>query len=569
VSDPEARLAEALLARASGLEADGDDAGAFETFKICAQRHPQTTAAWLGAARVLIRQGDRGLATQVLSTGLRAVVAADRRRLAPEFAALLGAFSGRTYHSKLEQDLLACFAEPAVEHQVLARVAAELLLAREAAGAALADLDAVARDPLWLAFLSLCLNIEAAMEARIMALRAALIDRTGQGAIPVALEPLTCALALQAFAGEYLAPDLEAADPLLKTLSAPLIALDAGPALIERLAAVPGGLGALLIKRTLDDLVVERRLARSLPALTAGPAEDAVSAEVRRQYELNPYPRWSEPPTPEPRSMASVIASLPGVREPGEARRLLIAGCGTGYEAIDLARLDPTLRITALDLSRPSLAYGARMATELGVSSVDFRQGDILDLGGLDLDRLEGGFDVAVSTGVLHHMDDPAAGLAAVVRALRPGGTLRLGLYSERARAAVRAAHAEIRDRGLTCTPDDIRAFRQIVLDAPAASPLTPLRTSDDFYSLSGCRDLCFHVHEQAYDPAGLRALLDGAGLTLVGFEAPEEALARFRDRHGPHADALDLMLWDGVEADCPGLFAGMYHLWARKPLSA
>ena len=555
---------DALLRQARTLEATGNDAGAFETYKTCAQAHPRTADAWLGAARVLIRQGDRGLATQVLSTGLRAVPDADRGRLAAAFATQLGAFSGRTYHPKLEQDLLACFAEPAVEHQALARVTAELLLAREAAGAVPADLDAVARDPLWLAFLSLCLNVEAAMEANIAALRAALIARVGQGSVPAPLGPVTCALALQAFAGEYLAPAFEASDPLLQALSAPLTTLAAGPEVMERLAAVPGGLGSLLIKRTLDDLVVERRLAKSLPALTsagAPDAEDAVSAAVRHQYELSPYPRWSEPPTPEQRLLASVVAALPGVKDAGEVHRLLIAGCGTGYEAIDLARTDPTLRITALDLSRPSLAYGARMATELGVRTIDFRQGDILDL-----DQIEGGFDVAVSTGVLHHMDDPAAGLASVVRTLRPGGVLRLGLYSERARSAVRAAQSEIRQRGLTAIPEDIRAFRQIVLDAPATSPLAPLRTSDDFYSLSGCRDLVLHVQGRAYDPSGLADLLAGAGLTLIGFDAPEEAMTRFHERHGAAANPLDLRLWDAVEADHPGLFAGMYHLWAQTP---
>ncbi|QTC91904.1 class I SAM-dependent methyltransferase [Brevundimonas goettingensis] len=556
---------DALLETARAQECSGDDAAAFQTFKACAQQHPGTAPAWLGAARILIRQGDRGLATQVLSTGLRAVGDADRGRLAAAFAAQLGAFSGRAYHPKLEHDLVACFAEPGVEHQALARVTAELLLAREAAGAVSADLDAVARDPLWLAFLSLCLNVEAAMEARLVTLRAALIDRVGQdrreATVPASLEPLTCALALQAFAGEYLAPPFQASDPLLRTLSAPLTALSPDPVLTERLAAIPGGLGSLLLKRTLDDLVVERRLARAFPTLTdKADAEDAVSAAVRHQYELNPYPRWSEPPTPDQRPLASVIAALPGITDPGPVRRLLIAGCGTGYEAIDLARTDPTLSIIALDLSRPSLAYGARMATELGVRTIDFRQGDILHL-----ESLEGGFDVAVSTGVLHHMDDPAAGLAAVVRTLRPGGIIRLGLYSERARAAVRAAQSEITARGLTTSPDDIRAFRRIVLDAPATSPLAPLRTSDDFYSLSGCRDLAFHVQERAYDPSGLAALLSGAGLALVGFDAPEEAMARFRERHGAGANPLDLILWDAVEADHPGLFAGMYHLWARK----
>jgi hypothetical protein len=90
------------------------------------------------------------------------------------------------------------------------------------------------------------------------------------------------------------------------------------------------------------------------------------------------------------------------------------------------------------------------------------------------------------------------------------------------------------------------------------------LKESADFYSLSGCRDLVFHVQEHRYTPPQLGELIAGAGLRLVGFEAPPEARAVFAAAFGP-ADPLDLGRWDRLEARRPELFAGMYHLWAQK----
>lgn len=235
-------------------------------------------------------------------------------------------------------------------------------------------------------------------------------------------------------------------------------------------------------------------------------------------------------------------------------------GCGTGFEPIDMARIDPSLAITAMDLSRASLAHGMRVAEDLGLTQIRFVQGDILKL-----DPVQGPFDVITSTGVIHHMARPEDGLARLAGVLRPGGVVRLGLYSERARAVVQAAHDLIRQMGWTPVDADIRAFRAHVLALPDGEPLAALKQSADFYSLSGCRDLVFHVQEHRYTPPQLGDLIAGAGLRLVGLEASPQAKAAFAAAFGP-ADALDLGLWDRVEMRRPDLFAGMYHLWAQKP---
>ncbi len=521
------------LARAEARLREGDASGAFEALKACCRADPANGPAVAAMGLFLAEHGEPGAAAGMLSRAMR-LPDAPAERVAPALARLLAGLRPDGWNPRLGEDLGLCLASPYVDPQALAPAVARALLLKDAGfDGSDAAVDAVAAEPLWLAFLSRCLNVSAPMEARLEALGAAL--RAGRGAAGPARDELACALGLQAFASE-----------------------------LGEVGAAPGDgrMQKLLVRRTVDEPAREAALAVALPAFTAA-SGDAVSAAVKGQYEANPYPRWSAPPSPSPRSLREVVAALPGLDRAAfsdTARQVLVAGCGTGFEPIDLARMDPSLAITAMDLSRRSLAYGARMAEEAGVRSVRFGQGDILAL------DMPGRFDVVVSTGVIHHMDDPARGLARLAAAVRPGGVLRLGLYSERARALVRLAHDLIRDRGWAATEAGVRAFRAHVLALPDTAPLARLRESEDFYSLSGCRDLVFHVREHRYTPSQLGDLLATARLRLVGFEAPPEASALFRQAFGPSADALDLTLWDQLETRRPTLFAGMYHLWAQRP---
>lgn len=488
---------------------------AFAAYRDSVRAAPELATGYVGAARVLVERGDFGQATQVLSRGLAATDAEGARLIAPPLAGLLAELASTTWHPQLDHDLTACLNSPTVDPQTLAKAAARLLLLKTPEGEVPDD------DPLWLAFLTRCINVDAAMEARLTSLRRAVLAR-GQGT------GLADALGQQAASGEYLWP------------------VDDG----ERQALYALG----------DDAAVLRAM---YEPETTPPVPDAGSDVVRQQYEENPYPRWSAPPAPQPRAMRSVIDGLPGI----DARRLsvspltvLVAGCGTGFEPIELARMDPTLTITAMDLSRASIRYAEAKASELEVEGVTFMQGDLLNVR-----TLKRTFDVITSTGVLHHMERPEAGLAALVSVLAPGGVMRLALYSERARALVKLAHEEIAAQGLTPSPDHIRTFRNHVLALPADAPLGALRDSDDFYSISGCRDLLFHAREHRYTPLQLGELVAGAGLRLVGFEATPEARTRFVEAFGAGAYTLDLALWDRLEQDYPTLFAGMYHLWAQR----
>lgn len=551
-----------LTARADALSAEGRAEEAFAVYREAVARDRAHVAAYAGAARILVDRQDFGQAAQLLSRAIEAAGddGAARGSVAPALADLLSGLEPDGWHPRLDHDLLACLMTPEVEAQRLARVTARVLMLKTPVRDA-ESLAEMAADPLWIAFLMRCLNVDAEMERRLTAVRRSVLLGTRA---PV---ELVAALALQAFAGEYVwsveadeAAALETAPLPLSALYRSLAALEPRSEEVDDLTRA-GPVSAALTRRTLVDPDREAELARTVEILP-GAGADATSEAVRSQYEANPYPRWIAPARRLSGSLREAITRLPRVDAatlPDRPLRVLIAGCGTGYEPIDLKRMDGSLEVTALDLSRASLGYARRMAEALGVEGVRFVQGDLLDAGALG-ER----FDVVISTGVLHHMKRPDDGLRALANVLAPDGVVRLGLYSERARAAVRLAHAEIARLGRGATAEDIRAFRRQVLDLPDDAPLAVVRESEDFWSLSGCRDLLFHVREHRYSLPQVGALLEAAGLRLVGFDAPPEAMAAFRDAFGTGADALDLDLWDRLEGSHPTLFAGMYQVWGQ-----
>src|SRR5581483_12481339 len=92
-------------------------------------------------------------------------------------------------------------------------------------------------------------------------------------------------------------------------------------------------------------------------------------------------------------------ASWSGI--PTDAPEILVAGCGTGQQAIMTARRFATARVLAVDLSLASLSYAKRMSRVLGVQNIEYAQADILRL-----PSLSRSFDLIEATGVLHHMAD-------------------------------------------------------------------------------------------------------------------------------------------------------------------
>ena len=314
--------------------------------------------------------------------------------------------------------------------------------------------------------------------------------------------------------------------------------------------------------RLIEEPYAEKAIVAEIPMLEE--ISDNVSRKVRAQYEENPYPRWVKLGIPtKAKSISEVCGdvnlhlhseSIKNVNAPA----ILVAGCGTGQHSIGTASRFSDCQVTAVDLSLASLAYAKRKTTELGITNLEYLQADILKL-----NNLEQEFDIIQSTGVLHHMEEPMTGWRILTNLLKPGGLMKIGLYSELARQHIVEVRKEITLRKVGTSEFEIREFRQSIAKSNDKNHQL-LTTTSDFFSLSMLRDLIFHVQEHRFTLPNIKKCLDELGLKFCGFEN-KDIISNFRKLYGEEVDIYDIALWHQYEKSNPQAFIGMYQFWCQK----
>ena len=304
-----------------------------------------------------------------------------------------------------------------------------------------------------------------------------------------------------------------------------------------------------LLKAQIKDPLREIEIGKTIPDFTN--ISDETSKAVRAMYEGRPYPRW--------RSMGQLTLTEDMLRR-GDNLELLVAGCGPGHEPMQYVVSAPRVKITAIDLSVASMSYGKRMAEEFGINTIDFRHGDLMKV--TDLNKT---FDVITSSGVLHHLKEPEKGLAPLVSILKPNGRLSISLYSQYARdILLNPALDYIREKGYTRSEHDIREFRQDIMALPSDDPRALCAATSDFFSLSECTDLLFHVQEHRYTFPKIRDMIERHGLELHHITVESDVRKLYTDMF---PDDPQMLNWDHLNAfeqKYPETFAGMYKTWFK-----
>jgi SAM-dependent methyltransferase/Flp pilus assembly protein TadD len=446
---------------------------------------------------------------------------------------------------------------------------------------------AALRDPLLQALMQAAAVHDVALEAFLAACRFALLE-TAEGAPPSErdenLLDSACALARQCFINEYVyaADDDEemrarqlrdrldaalasgaAVSPLWIAVVAtyfPLHDLAGADALLARSWPAPI---AALVDRQVRAPREEEALRAAIPQLT--PIEGDVSRAVQTQYEANPYPRWVTAGTqrqyPNLDTYLRDLFPAATFRPLGKSGGLdiLIAGCGTGQHAILTTQQHAGARTLAIDLSRTSLAYAAAKSRAFNLD-IEYAQADIMRLG-----ALERRFDLIESVGVLHHLADPWAGWRVLLSLLRPGGFMRIALYSEIARWGVVAAREEIAQRGYGASAVDIRRFRRELMQRDDNAAQNVMRMMD-FYSMSECRDFLFHTQEHRMTLPAIKRFLAEQSLRFVSMEVAPVRARQYATRFPNDPAMTNLDNWDAFEQDNPATFDTMYRFWVQAP---
>jgi SAM-dependent methyltransferase len=244
--------------------------------------------------------------------------------------------------------------------------------------------------------------------------------------------------------------------------------------------------------------------------MTGAPGDDAVS----RFYNDHPYP----PP----------IADLETYRRgwsDGSRRRIehfrlwpnipfredhsiLVAGCGTS-QAAKYATRYPRARVVGIDVSVASIRATLDLAARHELTNLDVHQLAIEDVGSLGAS-----FDHIVCTGVLHHLDDPAVGLAALSSVLAPLGAIDLMLYARYGRTGVAMIQEYCRMLDVRPQPDAIGDLVASLRELPVGHPIGHLlRNTPDFADDDALADALLNPRERSYSVPEVFDLLDESGL--------------------------------------------------------
>ena len=259
---------------------------------------------------------------------------------------------------------------------------------------------------------------------------------------------------------------------------------------------------------------------------------DPTDAQLAAQYEAFPYP----PRHPREEASRLIVGSpghlreidhwVFGARRPASRPlRALIAGGGTGDATIMLAQqMSDAGRpgtVTWLDRSAAAQAIARGRAAARGLANISWERRSLLDLPGSGL----GPFDYIDCCGVLHHLADPAAGLAALLSVLAPGGGIGLMVYAPHGRTGVYMAQEALR---LLAPPEEsprsrLEVARRVLLHLPETAWLrrnTAFRDHVDGGD-AGLYDLLLNPRDVSFTVAALHALLAGAGLRVTCWLEP------------------------------------------------
>ena len=236
---------------------------------------------------------------------------------------------------------------------------------------------------------------------------------------------------------------------------------------------------------------------------------------VREFYERLPYPRpvdsldnyqrlWRD----ESRRRADFHLHWPAATYRKD-RSILIAGCGTSQAAKHAMRW-PEARVTGIDFSATSVQCTQALKRKHKLDNLELRQ--------LPVERaaeLGTGFDQIVCTGVLHHLPDPDAGLAALRDVLNPDGAMHLMVYAPFGRTGIYLLQEFCQRVGIGPTDDGIRGLITALKALPAAHPLQPLLRDPDFRHEAALADALLHPQDRAYSVPAVFDFLDANGLTF------------------------------------------------------
>jgi len=189
---------------------------------------------------------------------------------------------------------------------------------------------------------------------------------------------------------------------------------------------------------------------------------------------------------------------------------ILIAGCGTN-QAAQIAYTNRAAKVLAVDVSQPSLDHEKFLKEKYGLKNLELHLLPIEEVPSLGRD-----FDLVMSTGVLHHMADPEAGMKALAEVLRPDGVAAIMLYARYGRAGVELMQAIFRDMGLRQDEESLALVKAALNSLAPSHPVKSyMNIAPDLQFDAGMVDTFLHGRDRSYTVDDCLDLVSSAGLVF------------------------------------------------------
>jgi SAM-dependent methyltransferase len=280
---------------------------------------------------------------------------------------------------------------------------------------------------------------------------------------------------------------------------------------------------------------------------------------IQSFYESNPYPTWTSKPKHSESTLDELFKKL-NLKQAPLGNNILVAGCGTGRHAIQLALTYPHTQILGLDVSKASLQYATQKRDEYNIQNLKFICGDISNIPSLNMK-----FSLIECIGVLHHLQDPLKGCQAILSALENGGIAKIGLYSTYARIPIADLANLASKNEILYAPSNLEKIRNLSIQNYKYKRTREIVNSQDFFSRSGCMDLLFNPLEKTFTTRDIHSLIRTLSCEFAGFEKEEQNKSPAFRKFNEHSNMDSLFgAWELFETLNPNFFSEMYLFWLK-----
>tara|TARA_B100001063_G_C16718672_1_gene532252 strand:+ start:63 stop:1271 length:1209 start_codon:yes stop_codon:yes gene_type:complete len=184
--------------------------------------------------------------------------------------------------------------------------------------------------------------------------------------------------------------------------------------------------------------------------------------------------------------------------------KIFIAGCGTN-QAVYFSLKYPNSKIFAIDLSQTSISHNYDMIKKYNIKNLEIEKKSIFDI------KIKEEFDFIISSGVIHHTEDPKKALKILVNSGLKDSAINIMVYASYLRVGVYFLQDIFRYLGLEQNENDIEFAKKFISDLPGNHFLKTygeLGPIDD----SAFVDTFLHTQDKAYDCLEVQELIKGTG---------------------------------------------------------